>query len=301
MKKLLNPACLILVFSIFACPAANADITIEMKSSVSGIPFLRVLEINQMTGIRGSEVFSATEGEIDVADTSISFRSSTFMNTMNRSIRFCDWTDSTCKLIDMTGLNQLLSSDTFTMLMDTLDHYLEIASQYVTIDESKMDRTGNSKKISGYNCDEVVFTLAGSANPPLPQLPGDIRFSLTGTSWITDDFPQYDEYRNAIGKMTEIYLTPEVWGILKSIFGRFGIDGSYLDKSLELWQYLYVDMAFNVKVELWSENMEVPSMAFNISFNSVLVDMNFDKISDSVFEAPDGFETETIDLFKLMR
>jgi hypothetical protein len=60
-------------------------------------------------------------------------------------------------------------------------------------------------------------------------------------------------------------------------------------------------MAFNVKVELWSENMEVPSMAFNISFNSVLVDMNFDKISDSVFEAPDGFETETIDLLKLMR
>ncbi|NIP41438.1 MAG: hypothetical protein GWO41_06260 [candidate division Zixibacteria bacterium] len=301
MKKLLNPACLILVFSIFACPAANADITIEMKSSVSGIPFLRVFEIDQITGIRGSEVFTATEGEIDVGDTAISFRSSTYMNTFNELIRFCNWTDSTCKLIDLTGLDQILSSDTFMMLMDTLDYYLDLASQYVMIDSAEMTRTGNSQKVSGYDCDEVLFTLSGSANPPLPQMPGDIKFSVSGSSWITDDFPNYDEYRNAIAKMTERYLTPEVWDIFKKILGRFGISGTYLDKSLELWQYLYVEMAINVKVELWSENMDVPSMAFNIRFNSVLVDMNFDKISDPVFEAPAGFETETVDLFKLMR
>ncbi|HDS01548.1 MAG TPA: hypothetical protein ENO07_05965, partial [candidate division Zixibacteria bacterium] len=83
MKKILNAVCITLALSIFACPGANADITVEMKSSVSGIPFLRVFEINQITGIRGNDVITATEGQMDVGDTAISFRSSTYMNTVN--------------------------------------------------------------------------------------------------------------------------------------------------------------------------------------------------------------------------
>ncbi|MBD3218575.1 MAG: hypothetical protein GF310_09890 [candidate division Zixibacteria bacterium] len=301
MKKSLKLACIVLALGLFACSNSSADITVEMKSSVSGIPFLRVFEINQITGMRGNEVISATEGEMDVGDTAISFRSSTYINSVKNLIRICNWPDSTCQLINLTGIDKLLASDTFGILMDTLDYYLDIAAQYVKIDEAEIGKTGKSQKISGYDCDEVFFSLKGSANPPLGSLPGDIRFNLSGSSWLTDDFPNYDEYRESIGSMFDLYLTPEVWDLLKKVFGRFGLSESYLEESLALWKYLYVEMALNIKVELWSEDMDVPSMAFNIRFNSVLVDLSFDKISDSVFEPPSGFETETVDLSNLLK
>jgi hypothetical protein len=294
-------ACLVLALGLCACSSLSADITVEMKSSISGIPFLRVFELNQITGMRGKEVITATKGEMNVGDTAISFKSSTYLNTNDNMFRFCNWTDSTCQVFDLTGIDKFLSSDTVSLLLDTLDFYLDIASQYVSIEKAEMERTGKSQTISGYNCDEVIYTLEGRANPPIERLPGDFKFSISGTSWITDDFPHYDEYRRCIGNATDLYLNDELYALLKRILGKFGIGASFLDQSIELWQYLYVEMAMNIKLELWSEGMDVPSMAFNIRFNSVLVDLSFDKISDSVMEPPDGFEMKKTDLSKILK
>jgi hypothetical protein len=299
-KKLICISTVFLLL-IFGTGILKADITIEMKSSFSGIPFLQTFEMSQTFGIQGDRMISATDGELNVADTTVSFKSTFFMDLDKQVIRNCNWEDSSCQIVDLASIEQLLNSGLEKTLMDTIKPYLEMASQYVQITNASVSQTGNTKKISGYKCDEVIFDFSGSANPPLPQLQGDIKFSITGTSWVTDDFPHADEYSRVMEKAKSTFLTPKVETFINEVLGHFGIGPSLMDTYLELLGKLYVEMAMNMKLEVWAEGMEVPSMSFNIRYNSVLVDISFDKISNSVFEAPANFSTKTIDVLNLFK
>jgi hypothetical protein len=221
-KKLMAISAAFLLF-VFSAGILKADITIEMKSSFSGIPFLQAFELSQTIGIQGDRMISATDGELSVADTSISFKSTFFVDLDKRLIRNCNWEDSNCQIVDLASIEQLLNSGLEKTLLDTIKPYLELASQYVQITNASVSQTGNTKKISGYNCDEVIFDFSGSANPPLPQLQGDIKFSVTGTSWVTDDFPHADEYSRIMEKFKSTFFTPEVEKVVNEILGHFGI------------------------------------------------------------------------------
>lgn len=301
MSKKLICICTAFMLCILGTGILKADITVEMKSSISGIPFLQAFEVNQTYGIQGNRMVSATDGELNVSDTSISFKSTFYLDFDSQVVRVCNWEDSSCQVVSLATIDQLLNSGLEQKLMDTIRPYLKQASQYVKITNASVTETGNKKKISGYNCDEVLIDFSGSANPPLKQMPGELRFSVTGTEWVTDDFPHADEYANTMMKFKSAFLTPELEKLVNEIFGYFGIGPSLMESYTKLLGKLYVEMALNMKLEVWSEGMTVPSMSFNIRYNSVLVDISFDKISNSVFESPANFSTKEIDLLNLFK
>lgn len=301
MSKKLLCVCMTFIICLLGADILKADITVEMKSSVSGIPFLQAFEVSQTYGIAGDRMVSATDGELNVSDTSISFKSTFYMDLDSNTIRLCNWEDSVCQFINLADINQILNSGFEQKIMDTIKPYLKIASQYVKITNASLTETGNKKKVSGYNCNEVLVDFSGSANPPLKQVPGEIKFSITGTEWVTDDFPHADEYASSMMKFKDTFMTPSIEKFINEVFSYFGIGPSLMESYTKLLGKLYVEMALNMKLEIWSEGMNVPSMSFNIRFNSVLVDISFDKISSSVFEAPADFSSKKIDILDLLK
>ncbi len=299
-RKLICISAALIVF-ILGPGVLKADITIEMKSSISGIPFLQAFEMNQMYGIQGDRMISTTDGEVNAGDTSIAFKSAVYFDFTKGLLRSCSWEDSACVLVNLSSIEQLVNAGLEKNLMDTIRPYLEKASDYVQVTNASVTKTDNRKRISGYDCNEVVFDFSGTGSPHLEQMQGDIKFSFTGSMWVTKNFPHADEYEQVMSKMKTTIFTPKLQDLINEIFGYVGIGPSFLKSSLDLMGELYVEGAFNMKLELWAEGMEVPSMSFNMRVNSVLVDISFDKISSSVFEAPPNFSTKEVDLLNLFK
>ena len=286
--------------SVCICPV-RADVTIEMKSSLSGIPFLGDMELYQTMCVRPGNFCTITELAMNIADTSISTKSKANFDLSTSTIEMCDWEKENCAEISISDIESLLTTDLKDMLTDSISKYLDSITKYISIDKFDMDFSGNEKSVSGYKCRELLFDMEGLFSMPIPKIPGQIRFIIDGTSWVTDQFENSTEYRQVMDDFKSKFFTPKIENFLGDMMSLFGIDRSLMDKYYDYYKYIQVQNAYNLTLEIWSENMDVPSMSFNLRFNSVLIDLSTEKIPDEVFATPPGFTTEGVDLKGLMK
>ena len=290
----------VVVLLISICPA-RADVTIEMKSSLSGIPFLGDMEMYQTMCVRPGNFCTITEVEMSIADTSISTKSRVSCDLDNSTIELCDWEKESCTEISIGDIENLLTTDLKEMITDSVSKYIDSIVKYISIDKFDMEFSGNEKTVSGYNCRELLFDMEGMFSMPVPKLPGQIKVIVDGTSWVTDKFDNYSEYIQVMDDFKNKFFTPKIESFVTDLMTLFGIDKSLIDKYYDYYKYIQVQNAYNLTLEIWNENMDVPSMSFNLRYNSVLIDLSTDKIPDEVFTSPPGFSKEGVDLKGLMK
>jgi hypothetical protein len=293
--------CLIFVCTIGVLlgASASADVTIEMKSSLSGIPFLQNFEMFQTMVIRDGYFISTSEAEIGIPDTTIRTKSTVWIDMLTRDIDFCEWEDSTCTNINFSDVEAILGTDMAQKAIDSLTFILDSIEKFFSLDKLTMDMTDNKQTIDGYKCREIIFGMEGSVTVPVEKLPGSFKFMLNGSSWVTSDFPNYDEYRKVMTSFQTTFLSQKFEDLLGNIMSHFGVGEEYLEKYKEYTLFVSVQNAINITVELWSPGMTVPSMSFNLRFNSVLDNLSTDKVPDQVFSTPEGFQKKDLNLFDL--
>ena len=186
-------------------------------------------------------------------------------------------------------------------ILDTLKQLMELAEEYFTLDKLSFEESDERQTISGFKCRKMLFNLEGRLNPPVKEIPGDLKVMMDGYSWVTTDFPEYAEYKKTMQNIMESFFTPKIQSLIEDVLKIVGVEESFLQKYLESWTYLYVQMAFNITLEVWSPDLDVPSMSFNLRYNSILENLSFEKIPDTVFEKPSGFERKDVNLLELLR
>jgi hypothetical protein len=301
MRKATIYPVLFCLLATFGGITLQADITYEMKSSLSGIPFLKMFEMYQTTCVRDGQFCSVTELEIDVPDTTITGKSAIYMNADEKLLEFCQWEDSGCVVLGLAGLDDFLDAGFREKILDTLKQLMELADEYFMLDKLSFDESDEWQTISGFKCRKMLFNLEGRLNPPVKEIPGDLKVMLDGYSWVTTDFPEYAEYKKTMQNIMENFFTPKIQSLVEDALKIVGIEESFLQEYLESWTYLYVQIAFNMTLEVWSPDLDVPSMSFNLRYNSILENLSFEKIPDAVFEKPSGFTRKDVNLLELLR
>jgi len=301
MKKAIIYPILYGLLGVFSWTSLSADVTYEMKSSLSGIPFLKKFEMYQTTCVRQGEMCTFAEVEIEVPDTTIVTKSRFYMDADNRMLGLCNWEDSSCVNIALASLDQFLSGEFRQRMLDTLDRLIDQVDEYFRLDELSFQESDEQQTISGYKCRKLLFNMVGRLNPPIEQVPGDLKILMNGYSWVTTDFPEYPEYKKATNDIMSSLFTPEIQNLIEDVLVLVGVDESFIQTYLESWTYLYVQMAFNITLEVWSPDMDVASMSFNLRYNSILENLSFEKIPDAVFAKPSGFEQENLNLSELLK
>jgi len=291
----------ILIAGLVGINPLMADVSIVMKSSISGIPFLNEIEMYQTMYTRPGHLCSITEVEMKIADTNVVSKSKVHFDIANSQFEYCSWEEEKCNQVTMAELESLLTTDLKEKITDSINLYLDSIKKYISFDNFDMKFTNNKKIISGYNCREVLFDMEGMFSMPLKQLPGDIKVIVDGTSWVTDDFENYAEYRQVMDDFKDKLFAPQIKNFVDDLMDVFGIDDSWMENYFEMLKYIQVQNAVNLTLEIWNEKMTVPSMSFNLRLNTVLIDLSTEKIPAEVFETPPGFSSEGVNFQDMLK
>ncbi len=295
---------IIAVMAIMLSSSLSADVTVEMKSSLSGIPFITAFEMDQTYGVSERGFFSGSNMKIGVMDTMINAKTMMAYDMESEMMTYCDWMDSACMYVDLEGLDSLLKSDFIDLMLDSLDQMSgmikDSIDKYLAITGFKMGFSGVEQEVSGYQCQEYEFNVEGEFNMPAGTMPGAVRFNLEGTSWLTDDIKNYSEYRANIDRLYNRFFTPELQNAAERMLAMVGLSPDILTAYQDIYRYINVETEFLINLEIWSPGQDVPSMAFNVSFTSVLVDISFDPITQNVVEVPKDFSVENFNLKELL-
>ncbi|MBD3381648.1 MAG: hypothetical protein GF404_05555 [candidate division Zixibacteria bacterium] len=298
MKKGITVLAMIATIWLSMLGFVYADMTIDIKTSLSGIPFITEFEMNQSQLIREGEVAFFTDMEIGLpseTDTSVKTKAMVVMDLPNDRLLSCEWEESKCQDIRIGSLYETIRPEMLQWIMDTLKSYVPMITQYYEITGFSMEVNNELKSISGYDCYQIKYDFGININVPVEQVPGELRVKVDGVSWMTEDIEQYELFSRNWNSMKETYFPEKYHGYIKEAFGLLGIDPELIDKSWALDPAVAVESSVKISVEIWNEGMSMPSMSFNLLANSILQDISYDDIPDEAFMVPSGFEVEVID------
>jgi hypothetical protein len=280
-KTILVFSFIIVLISFLFVTSSWADVVITGKMTVSGMMGMGTSESSMISKLKGDKFKS--EGETKYKEGPMAQMPAKKELTIIRLDKGLLWqVDLEGKRYGEMGfdqIKQMLSSMQKTSLPDSLLPAWEVK------------KTGNKKKISGFNCEETQITFTTPGLNPMTGEKTDMEVLVS--VWSTKGAKGFEEFKSFAKKMTEkIGISGSLAGL-----GMYGIDAKKLQNELDKIEGLEIKQTIivNLKEAEKEEPKDTIQKAEHKPF-IVIDDLTekFEKatIPDSEFELPAGLKKE---------